>query len=433
MYCENCGEKNEEDIQFCIYCGNSLKQGQENTLSSGRAPKKNKKKLNKSVKIFFIILGIILVTSGLAPFITIFFNDSDTETSSKQTTSEINNIKAVVNILCDESGGSGVMLSEDGLILTNHHVVSEEEDCIVTIPDPASGEPVEIYFASPVIFPDLSEQYDIAMLEIYDVYTDEDGESWGSYPNKFTYFQTPDSCTDNPWKLGESIKIYGYPTTSYNYNLTVTEGIISNFDSGYILTSAKVDSGNSGGLALNQEGCMVGIPSAVLTGDHQNLGVITSWDIILEFIDEIDTLVESSDLESIGSQQEQIEKPVSKPTEDITPPPSEDEVNKSSNQWLGTFCPNPVEMIDFTRLEALGGGKVKIEWIPLSHTQSSYSIFHSTAPAGFTLLTSGGSSGTVDIGGLEPNKKHYFLVQFDWYQGPKHVCATSYSRSVLVK
>jgi S1-C subfamily serine protease len=68
--------------------------------------------------------------------------------------------------------------------------------------------------------------------------------------------------------------------------------VISSFsDEGVILTSAKIDQGNSGGLAVDQKGCMVGVPVAVSEGTYQNLGVIISTDLILEFSDKLDTIL----------------------------------------------------------------------------------------------------------------------------------------------
>lgn len=430
MYCENCGKKNEDNIQFCIYCGNNLEKG---TILSDETPKKNKTRASRSIKVFLAIVGLIILAIGLI----MFFSDSDTETSPRQITTEINNIKTVVNILCDESGGSGIMLSEDGIILTNHHVISGEENCLVTIPDSTSGEPVEIYQATPVVFPEISERYDIAMLEINDVYTDEDGESWGLYPNKFTYFQTPEGCTNDPWKLGEPIKIYGYPSTSNNFNLTVTEGIISNFDSGYILTSAKVDSGNSGGLALNQEGCMVGIPSAVLTGDHQNLGVIISWDIIGEFIDELDVLAESSDIESFASQQKQLKNPTPLPTKKIfveNPSGVTDKPLIASPASPGVKDPyRSDEHINSVKAEALGGGKVRVTWNKLNREVLYYIVDYGTSSGSYNFSTPAGNSDSIEIGALNPGRM-YFRVKGGWHE-PNSIWKYAYSNesSTMVK
>lgn len=288
MYCENCGKINNDNDDFCIYCGKDIGEKHEIVLEKRNKLNIKKTRIKKLKKIFLIIVGLVAV---LVVVILIFNNNSATTQPSVSTEgldlNETNNIKAVVNILCDnEYGGSGTMMTEDGIVMTNNHVISGATWCLVTIPDSATGEPIEIYIAKPILIDKISEKYDIALLEISDVYTDDENYMWGKYPNTFVSFKTPSTCTDNPWKLGETLRVYGYPSTSNNYNLTVTDGVISNFDDGYILTSAKIDSGNSGGLAVNQEGCMVGIPSAVLTGDYQNLGVIISPDIIREFLNQ---------------------------------------------------------------------------------------------------------------------------------------------------
>ncbi|HEX6976845.1 MAG TPA: trypsin-like peptidase domain-containing protein [Patescibacteria group bacterium] len=220
---------------------------------------------------------------------TIATNQTSTSTPTPSSDSaQKDNIASVVNIFCDnEGGGSGTIFSESGTIVTNNHVITGSSFCLVTLADTTTGTPTGIYLAKPEIVPQLSEQYDIALLNIYDAYTDSDGKVWGTYPRTFPAFKKPEICTDELPKLGDSIKIYGYPVTSGGYNLTITEGVISSFASdGNILTSAKIDSGNSGGLAVNQNGCIVGIPSAVLMGNYQNLGVVIPPNIIVDFFDE---------------------------------------------------------------------------------------------------------------------------------------------------
>lgn len=213
---------------------------------------------------------------------------SSTPTTNQTNTSsgKSNSLSSVVNIFCDnKEGGSGTILADTGLILTNNHVITGSVNCLVTLPDPNTGEPISIYQAKPLIYPGLSKQYDLAALSIYSAYTDSEGKSWGTYPTTFQIYDNPAGCSTTTFKLGDPIKIYGYPVTSGGYNLTVTEGVISSFaNDGTVLTSAKIDSGNSGGLAVDQSGCMIGIPSAVQQGNYQNLGVIIPNNLILEFI-----------------------------------------------------------------------------------------------------------------------------------------------------
>ena len=155
---------------------------------------------------------------------------------------------------------------------------------MVILPDSQTGQPEEIYLADPFVLPEISDTYDLAVLVIYDNYIDEEGTIYGSYPREFPSFEENESCSIGEFKLGESIRIFGYPEVSGGMSLTITEGVISSFTEGYILTSAKIDSGNSGGLAVSEEGCSVGIPSAVNVGTYQNLGVIIPNSVIDEFL-----------------------------------------------------------------------------------------------------------------------------------------------------
>lgn len=255
----------------------------------GRLVKSNFGVWNWIIVIVVLIVGIFAITSS--------GNNASSQSSSSnpptvsatptyidnQTLMQTNT-QAVVNILCDnQNGGSGTVWVKDGLIVTNNHVIAGSTSCLVTIPDVATGAPVQIYQAKPLIAPYLSKQYDIALLSVYAAYRDTNGKVWGTYPISLHAFVPPSNCSTT--QLGDTVRIYGYPVTSGGYNLTITDGIVSSFaDDGNILTSAKIDSGNSGGLAVDKNGCMLGIPSAVLTGNYQNLGVIIPDNVIKDFI-----------------------------------------------------------------------------------------------------------------------------------------------------
>ena len=160
---------------------------------------------------------------------------------------------------------------------------------MVIFPDPTTGQAIEMYWASPYVYPDLSDDYDLAYLEIHDVFRDEDGVPAGTFPRTFDTFAEDDEgygriCLVEQTALGDPIQIYGYPASTGSFNLSVTEGIISSvLEEGFFITSAKVDAGNSGGLAVDRRGCMIGVPSAVLEGTYENLGVIISNALIEDF------------------------------------------------------------------------------------------------------------------------------------------------------
>lgn len=284
MYCEFCGKEIGNDL-YCEYCGK--KQSFNDNCF------KPKIKLPKKKRDVLIIAGLLLIL-----IITIVFiknksiNNIPNQLPEENEKRLIENSKAVVNIICDKGGGSGVLLTEDGLVLTNHHVVFGEEYCLVSLANTETGAPEEIYIAQPSIVDELGELYDIAFLDIIDVFIDEDGTKFGEYPKTFQIFESPSECENYIPKLGDFVRVYGYPVTSGGLNLTVTDGIISSFSEyGEILSTAQIDSGNSGGLAVNKDGCYLGIPSAVISGNYQNLGVIIPPSIISEFADAYETQV----------------------------------------------------------------------------------------------------------------------------------------------
>jgi len=212
---------------------------------------------------------------------------------------------SVVNIYCagegeeGGTGGSGTIFSEDGLVLTNAHIIPEsaKDDiyiddtiCIVVLPDPSTGAPDEIYYAYPILDENLSDEYDIAFLQIHDVFYDEEEDKvYGDYPKKFPAYVDKKQCGSDNVKLGESIKVYGYPAINGGYALTITDGVVSSLliDEGLIITSAKISYGNSGGLAVDQNGCMIGIPSMVIGDENESLGVIISNVLINDFLQRI--------------------------------------------------------------------------------------------------------------------------------------------------
>jgi len=213
-------------------------------------------------------------------------------------------VSSVVNIFCpsieeDEevSGGSGIILSDDGIILTNSHIIPQDEEyihvdedgCLVVLPNPETGQPEEIFLATPIVIPGISDTYDLAFMSIYSAYyNEEDQEYKGTYPRKFPAFDDSTRCIEENVRLGEKVIIFGYPTISGGYSLTITEGVVSSFPGeGLVVTSAKISQGNSGGLAVDERGCMIGVPSFVSSDEYESLGVIISVDLIKQFTNEV--------------------------------------------------------------------------------------------------------------------------------------------------
>lgn len=144
------------------------------------------------------------------------------------------------------SAGSGVIISPDGYIVTNSHVVSGAEEISVTLENNKS-------FKARLVGAD--EVTDIAVVKI---------EASG-----LPYLEFGDS---DALRLGEWVIAIGNP---YNLTNTITAGIVSaksrsmpSYDEGFkiesfIQTDAAVNPGNSGGALVNIKGELVGINTAI--------------------------------------------------------------------------------------------------------------------------------------------------------------------------
>jgi hypothetical protein len=290
MFCTNCGNNLDGKTKFCTKCG------QEN------------KKLNwfaKHKKGLLITGGIIILL--------IIVGNIDSENSSNSTYQPTQNYadatpnkdkiaSIVVNILCTDGtdngsgGGSGTIMESSGLILTNAHIIPHYETenisdvgCIITLPD-IQGKVKEIYYGQPIMIPDLSIEYDLAFVNITEAYTDDDGVVWATYPKTFDSL-IDTICENDDVKLGEPVRVFGYPAISGGgYYLTVTDGIVSSLpDDGTIVTSAKIAHGNSGGIATDQNGCFIGVPSMFQGDDAESLGILISNNIVVEFMNKAQT------------------------------------------------------------------------------------------------------------------------------------------------
>lgn len=142
--------------------------------------------------------------------------------------------------------GSGVIISQDGYVLTNNHVIEGAEEIEVTLNDKRSAK-AKLVGADP--------QTDLAVLQV---------EVANLSP---AYFGNSDQV-----KVGQWVLAIGNP---FNLASTVTAGIVSakgrNIDiiqenykiESFIQTDAAVNPGNSGGALVNTQGELVGINTAI--------------------------------------------------------------------------------------------------------------------------------------------------------------------------
>ena len=156
--------------------------------------------------------------------------------------------------------GSGTIISPDGEILTNCHVACAAPVLIIAINTSSDLPPEPTYLAEVTHF---DEALDLAIIRIT---SDVDGN-----PVQVTNLPFIEVGDSNSLRLGERIYIFGYPTVGGD-TITFTTGSVSGFESAsvggqdqrvVIKTDASIAGGNSGGTAVNLDGKLVAVPTAV--------------------------------------------------------------------------------------------------------------------------------------------------------------------------
>nr|WP_294774939.1 trypsin-like peptidase domain-containing protein [uncultured Flavobacterium sp.] len=166
--------------------------------------------------------------------------------------------------------GSGVIISEDGYIVTNNHVIKDATELEVTLNNNKS-------YKAKLIGTD--SKMDIALLKI-------------NADEKLPYSTFADS---DQVKVGEWVLAVGNP---YNLNSTVTAGIVSakarNLDNrngiqSFIQTDAAVNPGNSGGALVNTRGELIGINTMISspTGSYAGYSFAVPSNITRKIIEDI--------------------------------------------------------------------------------------------------------------------------------------------------
>jgi serine protease Do len=158
------------------------------------------------------------------------------------------------NVEEPQSVGSGFIISQDGYIITNNHVIENTDKIFVSL----KGSNTK--FVAEVV--GIDKETDIAVLKINLRIT-----------LPYLEFDTSDS-----YKIGDQIIVAGNP---FNLGTSISIGIISAlnrdiqmspFDN-FIQTDAAINQGNSGGPMFNLEGKVIGITSAIYSLNGANVGI----------------------------------------------------------------------------------------------------------------------------------------------------------------
>ena len=165
--------------------------------------------------------------------------------------------------------GSGVIISEDGYIVTNNHVIKDASEIEITLNNKKS-------YQAKLIGTD--SKMDIALLKI---------DAKEKLP--YTVFANSDSV-----KIGEWVLAVGNP---YNLTSTVTAGIVSararDLDTSgiqsFIQTDAAVNPGNSGGALVNTRGELIGVNTMIssMTGSYVGYSFAVPSNIARKIIEDL--------------------------------------------------------------------------------------------------------------------------------------------------
>jgi len=174
----------------------------------------------------------------------------------------------------ETGAGTGIIISSDGYIVTNNHVVDGAQKVTVTLSDGKTFEATKVYSDS---------QTDLAVVQIN--------------ASDLPYLRFLDSSLeqlsvlDPVVAVGNALALEGGPTW--------TAGVVSNLgrsieeDTGVVLndliqTDAAINSGNSGGPLVNMAGQVVGINTAIASS-AENIGFAISTDTIIPVVQSLIT------------------------------------------------------------------------------------------------------------------------------------------------
>jgi len=256
--------------------------------SSQPTPQPQEKAIPRRAGLVILIVILMFGTVTISSFATAYFMNSIGEKGNTYTVSPASSTtsngasvfenvsKSVVSITTKsvqqygrtgwqylaESAGTGVIISGDGYILTNNHVIQGARQVTILTSD-------EKEFSAEVV--KTEPDADLALIKV----TDESAE--------FQYAQI-----GNSEKIAVGEDVYAIGNALGRYQNSVTKGIVSGLgrpittgDSGLrgnlqefedlIQTDAAINSGNSGGPLINSKGEVIGINTAV-DGEAQNIG-----------------------------------------------------------------------------------------------------------------------------------------------------------------
>lgn len=170
---------------------------------------------------------------------------------------------AVVTISSGRGSGSGSIVSPEGLVLTNNHVIRNARGGVVSVSTNAGKR-----YTGQVIATDAAN--DLALVRL----------------NTSDRFPTVPISNPKNIQVGQRVFAIGSP---FGLSGTLTTGILSRIGrNGDLQTDAALNPGNSGGPLLNSRGELIGVNKAILSTGGGNIGIgfATSVVIAKDFIEQ---------------------------------------------------------------------------------------------------------------------------------------------------
>ena len=167
------------------------------------------------------------------------------------------------------NGGSGGGVDPRGYILTNFHVVEGGDTLVIYVNTTDQNEPPQAAYLAEIV--DWDTDLDLALLQVV---SREDGSP---LPASLDLPSVPLGDSDT-LRIGDAITILGFPDVG-GATVTLSRGTVAGFhpdggiDRGWIKTDAEISPGNSGGVAINEAGELIGVPTFV-SAEARTLGRI---------------------------------------------------------------------------------------------------------------------------------------------------------------
>lgn len=170
----------------------------------------------------------------------------------------------------ERSLGSGVIISSDGYIVTNNHVIEDATKVLVSLSDSSKEYTAKVIGAD--------SRSDLAVIKI---------EAQNLVPISF--------ADSNNVRIGDVVFAIGNP---FGVGESITQGIVSalnksgigiNDYENFIQTDASINPGNSGGALVDSRGALIGINTAILsrTGGNHGIGFAIPTDMVKKIAKEL--------------------------------------------------------------------------------------------------------------------------------------------------